>query len=108
MVLPDADLDIAVEVAIEAMFYNQGEACTSTARILVHGRRAMTPSWSVHRCRHALVVGDGLDPRTDIGPMVDAKQRDRVLAYLQTALDEGARIVGQGTVPDDATYADGY
>jgi acyl-CoA reductase-like NAD-dependent aldehyde dehydrogenase len=53
-------------------------------------------------------VGDGLDPATDVGPMVDARQRDRVLAYLQTAIDEGARVVAQGTVPDDEAYRDGY
>jgi acyl-CoA reductase-like NAD-dependent aldehyde dehydrogenase len=108
MVLPDADLDLAVDVAIEGMFYNQGEACTSTARILVQDAVYDAFLDRFTAAATALVVGDGLDPRTDIGPMVDAKQRDRVLAYLQTALDEGARIVGQGTVPNDSTYADGY
>lgn len=108
MVLPDADLDQAVEVAIEGMFYNQGEACTSTARILVHDDVYDEFSERFTSAATSLVVGDGLDPRTDVGPMVDAKQRDRVLAYLQTALDEGARIVGQGTVPTDPAYAAGY
>lgn len=108
LVLEDADVAQAVDVAIEGMFYNQGEACTSTARILVHdavydefvdafGRKAST-----------LVVGDGLDPRTDVGPMVDARHRDRVMSYLETALDEGARVVAQGTLPDDPALAGGY
>jgi acyl-CoA reductase-like NAD-dependent aldehyde dehydrogenase len=108
LVLADADLDAAVDVALEGMFYNQGEACTSTARILVHD--------SVHdeflerfsRATQRLVVGDGLDPATDIGPMVDAAQRDKVLAYLQTGLDEGARVVTRGTPPDDERLKDGY
>lgn len=108
MVLDDADLTVAVNVAIEGMFYNQGEACTSTARILVHE--------SIHdeflalfaAAAEKLVVGDGRDPRTDIGAMVDAKQRDRVLGYLQSALDEGARIVTQGALPTEAKYADGF
>jgi acyl-CoA reductase-like NAD-dependent aldehyde dehydrogenase len=108
IVLADADLDHAVGVAIEAMFYNQGEACTSTARILVHD--------SVHddflarfaRAAMQLVVGDGLDPDTDIGPMVDAAQRDQVLGYLQTGLDEGARMVAQGSVPTAEHLSGGY
>ena len=108
MVLDDADLTVAVNVAIEGMFYNQGEACTSTARILVHE--------SIHdeflalfaAAAEKLVVGDGRDPRTDIGAMVDAKQRDRVLGYLQSALDEGARIVTQGALPTDEKYAGGF
>lgn len=108
IVLPDADVEHAVTVAIEAMFYNQGEACTSTARILLHDdvydeflerftAKAMT-----------LRVGDGLDAATDVGPMVDARQRDRVLGYLETALAEGARIHAQGETPSDPAYADGY
>ncbi len=108
MVLADADLDSAVKVALEGMFYNQGEACTSTARILVHE--------SVHddflerfaRATDGLVVGDGLDPATDVGPMVDAAQRDKVLGYLRTGLDEGARLVTQGALPQDERLKDGY
>ncbi|MDT5240323.1 MAG: aldehyde dehydrogenase [Mycobacterium sp.] len=108
MVLPDADLEQAVEIAIEGMFYNQGEACTSTARILLHDDVYDAFLERFVTAATALVVGDGLDPRTDVGPMVDARQRDRVLGYLQTALDQGARIVGQGDVPTDPAFAAGY
>jgi acyl-CoA reductase-like NAD-dependent aldehyde dehydrogenase len=108
LVLADADLDVAIDVAMEGMFYNQGEACTSTARILVHD--------SLHdefltRFAHAteqLVVGDGLHPDTDIGPMVDARQRDKVLEYLRIGLEEGARLVTQATLPDDERLRDGF
>lgn len=108
LVLADADLDVAIDVALEGMYYNQGEACTSTARILVHD--------SIHdeflkrfaRATEQLVVGDPLDPATDIGPMVDARQRDRVLEYVRIGVDEGARMVTQGTPPDDPRLADGF
>lgn len=108
LVLDDADVDQAVDVAIEGMFYNQGEACTSTARIVVHDAVYDEFVAAFSAKAEALVVGDGLDPATDIGPMVDAKQRDRVMAYLQKALDEGATVVAQGTVPDDPALAGGY
>jgi acyl-CoA reductase-like NAD-dependent aldehyde dehydrogenase len=108
LVLADADLDVAIDVALEGMYYNQGEACTSTARILVHD--------SIHdefcdrfaRATEELVVGDPLDAATDIGPMVDGRQRDRVLDYLQVGLDEGARQVTQGALPDDEALRDGF
>ena len=108
LVLADADLGVALDVALEGMYYNQGEACTSTARILVHD--------SIHdeflerfaRATEALVVGDPLDAATDVGPMVDARQRDRVLDYLQVGIDEGARMVTQGAVPDDEHLRDGF
>ena len=108
LVLADADLDVALDVALEAMYYNQGEACTSTARILVHD--------SIHdefldrfaRATERLVVGDPVDPATDIGPMVDSRQRDRVLDYLRIGLDEGARLVTQGTVPENGRLHNGF
>jgi acyl-CoA reductase-like NAD-dependent aldehyde dehydrogenase len=108
IVFDDADLELAVTISIEGMFYNQGEACTSTARILVHDAVYDEFVARFTAAATALVVGDGLDPRTDVGPLVDARQRDRVRDYLQTALDEGARVAGQGTIPTDDVYADGY
>jgi acyl-CoA reductase-like NAD-dependent aldehyde dehydrogenase len=108
LVLGDADLDVAIDVAVEGMYYNQGEACTSTARILVDD--------SIHdefldrfaRATERLVVGDPLDPATDVGPMVDARQRDRVLEYLRIGLEEGARLVTQASLPDDERLRDGF
>jgi acyl-CoA reductase-like NAD-dependent aldehyde dehydrogenase len=108
IVLADADLDLALKVVVEGMFYNQGEACTSTARILVHE--------SIHdeflerfgSAAQQLVVGDGLDPETDIGAMVDAAQRDKVLGYLQQGLSEGARVVAQGRLPTEERLQGGF
>ena len=108
IVLDDADMDVAVDVAIEGMFYNQGEACTSTARILVHRSRYDEFTEKFSAAAESLVVGDALDGATDIGAMVDLAHQQKVLAYLQTALDEGAEIVAQGTVPTDPRLADGY
>jgi acyl-CoA reductase-like NAD-dependent aldehyde dehydrogenase len=108
LVLADADLDVATCVAVEGMYYNQGEACTSTARILLHD--------SIHdeflerfaRATERLVVGDPLDPATDVGPMVDARQRDRVLEYLRIGLEEGARLVTEASLPEDERLRDGF
>ncbi|WP_052409865.1 aldehyde dehydrogenase family protein [Paraburkholderia oxyphila] len=108
IVLEDADMDVALNVAIEGMFYNQGEACTSTARILVHESRYAEFEEKFARATEKLVVGNGLDAKTDIGPMVDARQRDRVMGYIDIALREGARLVTQGKLPDDEQYKDGY
>ena len=108
IVLDDADMDTAVSVAVEGMFYNQGEACTSTARLLVHSSRYDEFLARFCAAAESLVVGDGLDPRTDIGAMVDAKQQQRVLGYLRRGLDEGARLAAQGRLPDDPRLAGGF
>ncbi len=108
IVLADADLDVAIDVALEGMFYNQGEACTSTSRILVHDSLHDQFLERFARATEKLVVGDGLDPATDIGAMVDAKHRDKVLSYLDIALKEGARLVTQGRLPTEERLKDGY
>jgi acyl-CoA reductase-like NAD-dependent aldehyde dehydrogenase len=108
LVLDDADLDDALDIAIEGMFYNQGEACTSTSRILVHS--SLYEEFARHFVdqTRALVIGDPLAGATDIGPMVDARQRDRVRHFLQVGLDEGATLLYQGTIPDDPQLAQGF
>jgi acyl-CoA reductase-like NAD-dependent aldehyde dehydrogenase len=108
LVLKDADLEVAVNVALEGMFYNQGEACTSTSRILVHESIHDEFLQRFARATERLVVGDGLDARTDIGPMVDARQRDKVMEYLQIALREGARLVTQGALPTEERLRNGF
>lgn len=107
IVLPDADLDHAVTIAIEGMFYNKAEACTSTARILVHDRIHDEFLEKFAAAALSLKVGDGLDPATDVGPLVDRRQRDKVAGYLDVAVAEGARVVARGSVPEDAAYRGG-
>ncbi|MDO8211685.1 aldehyde dehydrogenase [Conexibacter sp. CPCC 206217] len=108
MVLHDADLEIAVDVAMEGMFYNQGEACTSTARILVHDSLHDEFLTRFAAATEQLVVGAPLDPATDVGPMVDARQHERVLEFLRIGLEEGARLVTQAALPADEELRDGY
>jgi acyl-CoA reductase-like NAD-dependent aldehyde dehydrogenase len=108
IVLEDADLDNALDVAIEGMFYNQGEACTSTSRLLVHSSRYDEFTAQFVRRTASLVVGDPLAAETDIGPLVDARQRDRVNGYLEAALSEGAELLYQGSLPADDRLAGGF
>jgi acyl-CoA reductase-like NAD-dependent aldehyde dehydrogenase len=108
LVLGDAHLDVAIDVALEGMYYNQGEACTSTARILVHDSIHDEFEERFARATERLVVGDPLDPATDIGPMVDERQRDRVLEYLRIGRDEGARLVAEGELPEDERFSGGF
>ena len=100
IVLDDADIDAAVTVAIEGMFYNNGMACTSTSRILVHSSLYDEFASAFVAAASRLVVGEPLDPRTDIGPMVDAKQRDRVEMFVSTSHEEGATLLFEGELPD--------
>jgi len=108
LVLDDADVQSAVAVAIEGMFYNQGEACTSTSRILVHDSIYDEFAQRFVDKTAELAVGDPLESATDIGPLVDAKQYERVRHFIQLGIDEGATLLFKGTIPDDARFAEGY
>ncbi len=108
LVLDDADVESAVAIAIEGMFYNQGEACTSTSRILVHGSIYDEFARRFVEKAAQLVVGDPLEVETDIGPLVDAKQHQRVQHFVELGIEEGATLLFKGTVPDDEQFSEGY
>jgi acyl-CoA reductase-like NAD-dependent aldehyde dehydrogenase len=96
IVLDDADLDNAVECAIQGAFYSTGQRCTATSRVIVTpGIYARFRAALVEKTR-ALVVGDALDEKTHIGPAVDATQLKTDLDYISVGQKEGARLVAGG------------
>ena len=96
IVLDDADLPNAVETAVNGAFYSTGQRCTASSRLIVtegiHDRlvAAMTERLQ------ALVIGDALDPATQIGPVVDQSQLDQDLRYVGIGKGEGAKLVFGG------------
>ena len=107
MVLADADLDHAVDVVVEGMFYNQGEACTSTARILVHDSHPRRVSGAFGAAVSGwwwATAGSGDRHRRD-GDRRPARQGAGAPAR---GLDEGARLVAQGQLPTDERLQGGY
>jgi aldehyde dehydrogenase (NAD+) len=96
VVLDDADLAVAVPVAINGAFYGTGQRCTASSRLIVtegiHDRfiAAMAEGMA------ALQVGHALDPATVIGPVVDKSQLDQDLGYIDVGRNEGAMLVAGG------------
>jgi acyl-CoA reductase-like NAD-dependent aldehyde dehydrogenase len=108
IVLEDADLTEAVRIAIEGMFYNQGEACTSTSRLLVHSTLYAEFAERFVEATQRLTVGDPLDPGTDIGPLVDERQHRRVQEYIALGLREGATALHESAIPEARELQDGF
>jgi acyl-CoA reductase-like NAD-dependent aldehyde dehydrogenase len=108
IVLDDADIPDAVAIAIEGMFYNQGEACTSTSRLLVHSSLYEDFAEQFVQATRQLVLGDPLDRATDIGPLVDERQQLRVEEYIRAGVADGARLLYQGVVPGGADLSAGF
>ncbi|SMC57847.1 Aldehyde dehydrogenase family protein [Kibdelosporangium aridum] len=97
IILPDApDLAKAAATAAWGIYFNQGEMCTAPSRLLVHSSVAAEVTEAVVERARALRVGDPLDPATELGALVSSNHIERVLAYVQSGLEEGARLLTGG------------
>jgi betaine-aldehyde dehydrogenase len=108
LVFDDADLQEALLAAIDGGFFNQGEACTASSRILVQDKIFAEFEGRLATAVSRLRVGDGADPATEVGPLVTAAQQKRVLEYLDIGVAEGARIAAQAPLPGDPRLANGF
>jgi succinate-semialdehyde dehydrogenase / glutarate-semialdehyde dehydrogenase len=104
LVLPDADLDEAVAGAMVAKLRNGGSACTAANRFIVHASVADEFTRPFADAVRPLEVGPGLLETTKIGPLVNAKTRDKVSELVAGALDSGASPVVGGSAPDRVGY----
>jgi aldehyde dehydrogenase (NAD+) len=96
IVLDDADLGTAVSVAVNGAYFQAGQRCTASSRIIVtEGIHDRFVEAMVERMKR-LVVDDALKPGTEIGPVVDARQLDKDLEYVEIGRQEGARLVYGG------------
>jgi acyl-CoA reductase-like NAD-dependent aldehyde dehydrogenase len=99
LVFPDADLDALAKSAVAAKYRNAGQVCVSPQRFLVHASRAEEFSERVAPHARALKMGSGLDPGTEVGPMINAAQRDRVEALVADARAKGVEVLAGGGRP---------
>src|SRR5262249_51524276 len=96
IVMDDADLSRALDAAVVAGFSNAGQWCTSTSRVLLQ-RGIATPFLQALASRaDAMIVGDGVNESTDMGPVAGAKQYADVSSAIRLAVDEGARVAAGG------------
>jgi acyl-CoA reductase-like NAD-dependent aldehyde dehydrogenase len=96
VVLDDADVEEAVTGALWGGFSTAGQRCTASSRLVIDRRVADEVVEALVEGMRGLVVGDGRDPDTDVGPLINAKQLDRVHSYTGIGLDEGAKLVMGG------------
>jgi aldehyde dehydrogenase (NAD+) len=108
IVFADADLDAAVPGAAMAVFANTGQICSAGSRLFVQREIYDEFVEKVAAYGSALKIGNGVDPATEIGPLVSAEQLERVSRYLSIGEQEGARIVSRGSRPSEEALANGY
>ena len=96
VVLDDANLDQAVEVAVQGSYYSTGQRCTASSRLIVTAGIHDAFAKRLAERLEKLVVGDARDPKTQIGPVVDANQLEQDERYIKIGKDEGAMLVTGG------------
>ncbi len=100
VVLDDADVDEAVAGAMVAKMRNGGEACTAANRFYVHDAVADEFTTKLSEAMRAVRMGPGLDPETDLGPLINEKAREDVSGMVDDAVSAGAAAAVGGSIPD--------
>lgn len=104
VILDDADLNIAVECAVNGAFFSTGQRCTASSRTIVaEGIYQRFAEAMLERTRK-LKVGNAVDPATQIGPVVDQRQLDKNLRYIAIGTEEGGQLLSGG----ERLAGDGY
>jgi succinate-semialdehyde dehydrogenase/glutarate-semialdehyde dehydrogenase len=104
IVFPDADLDDALDGAMVAKMRNIGEACTAANRLYVHESLLDEFSRRLAERMGGLRIGRGTEDGVQVGPLIDAQQRDKVQQLVQDAVDRGARVLVGGGPVDGPGY----
>lgn len=108
IVMEDADLELAVEGALWGAFGTTGQRCTATSRLIVH--RDVKKQFIERLAARAqqLKIGDGLDEKVDMGPLINQAAREKVQGYIEIGRHEGARLLIGGSAYEREACAQGY
>jgi phenylacetaldehyde dehydrogenase len=104
IILKDADLDIAIPGAANAIFFNHGQCCCAGSRLYVQRGIFDKVVDGVATQAKSIKLGPGLDPSSQMGPMVSETQRNRVCGYLDSGKREGAKAITGGKVREGSGY----
>ena len=104
VVLPDADIDMAADSAVSAAYGSAGERCMAISVVVAVGEVADPLIDAIRARMEKVVIGDGTDPASEMGPLVTREHRDKVASYLDAGREAGATIVADGR--DHPLYRD--
>jgi malonate-semialdehyde dehydrogenase (acetylating)/methylmalonate-semialdehyde dehydrogenase len=106
IVLPDADIDMAADAAVSAGYGSAGERCMAISVVVAVGDAGDELVDAIKERLPKVKVGDGLDPSSEMGPLVTREHRDKVASYLDSGPEQGATLVADGreTAPDNGGF----
>ncbi|MGC1293523.1 MAG: aldehyde dehydrogenase family protein [Alloacidobacterium sp.] len=104
IIFPDADLDRAIPGTASAIFFNHGQCCCAGSRLFAHESIFDKVVEGVSDIASKMRVGSGLDPKTEMGPLVSEEQFQKVTSYIDSGLKEGANAAAGGKKAADKGY----
>ena len=108
IILPDADIDAAVKGSYQGIYFNAGQACQAGSRLYAPKDRFDEIVQALADRARSARVGPGLDPTTEMGPLVSDEQLDRVTGYIESGVEEGAELVAGGNAHPEGTPRTGF
>jgi betaine-aldehyde dehydrogenase len=93
IIFPDADLDSVIDAVVFGVYFNMGECCNSGSRVLVHENLADDFIERVMQHAKKVKVGDPLDPTVKVGAIINDKQMEKILGYINSGKDQGAKLM---------------
>ncbi|MEP6756208.1 MAG: aldehyde dehydrogenase family protein [Chthonomonadales bacterium] len=107
VVLPDADMEQAVNLTIQGAFKSAGEKCTATSRVIVHHDVYAAFACRLKEKTEALSIGPGTDPTAYLGPVISRDAQARILKTVADAKKSGSELLAGGSAPDSPALANG-
>ena len=104
IVLEDTAAEVAIEGAAAAIFFNQGQVCTAGSRLYVHKSKFDKVVDGLASAAESMKLGAGLDPDSQVNPLVSARHKERVQRYVRQGIDEGGRAVTDVSPVDSPGY----
>ena len=106
IVLPDADIDMAADAAVSAGYGSAGERCMAVSMLVAVGHAADELVAAIQERLPKVVVGDGMSPDSEMGPLVTREHRDKVASYIEKGAAEGAKVItdGRESAPDNGGF----
>jgi acyl-CoA reductase-like NAD-dependent aldehyde dehydrogenase len=108
IILPDADMDAAVKGSYQAVYFNTGQSCNAGTRLFVPKEKFDDVVGALADRARTAKLGPGLEPETEIGPLVSEEQLERVTGYIESGLSDGAELLAGGNAHPEGTPSGGY
>ncbi|MDA4125019.1 MAG: aldehyde dehydrogenase family protein [Thaumarchaeota archaeon] len=108
IIFDDANLESALPGAVWSIFRSAGQSCNAGSRLLVQDTIYDSFMRKYRQAAASIRVGNGLDAKTEMGPIISEQQLDRVLGYVKSGQEEGARLSGGGNRLVDGDYSKGF